>query len=181
MNRILKIALVVLCLTFVVVKGEDSVRIAVLPFENNTGNAEVDHYSKALQTMIAGDLLNELPEINLIERERLADLQKELELEQSSFFDKKTVANIGSMLGVTYILTGSYFWLNADWRIDVRLIKVETAEVRYTERKEGKADDIIAMEKSLVSAIALNMLPSISRKGQQDFHNKHSSSEDDSS
>lgn len=169
MNRFRNIALVVLCMMFVVVKGEDSVRIAMLDFENNTGNEEVSHYSQGLRSIIASDLFELLPEITFVERAKIAEVQKELDLGQSKFVDQNTAASMGKLLGANYLLTGSYFCHEDNWRIDVRLIRVETAEIYYTEKKDGTKDSFFDMEKSLVSAIAMNMLPSISQKGQNNF------------
>lgn len=44
--------------------------------------------------------------LRLIDRERLEDIRKELELQQSGEVDVATVQKLGKLLGVSYVMTG---------------------------------------------------------------------------
>jgi curli biogenesis system outer membrane secretion channel CsgG len=86
--------------------------------------------------------------VRLVDRERLDDLRKELEFQQSGEADTGTVQKLGKLLGVGYVMTGKITrfaykdtWAGAQLlatgvkkasftgRLDIRIIEVQTGEI----------------------------------------------------
>jgi len=126
--------------------------VAVLRFDNNTGDARYDHLGRALAAMMISDL-SVVDEIQLVERERLEDLQTELELQQSAYVDPSTAQNVGMMVGAEYVVTGAFVAVDPEMRLDTRVDRVETSEIVKTAHVTGKKDEFLALEQELADSL----------------------------
>jgi TolB-like protein len=63
------------------------------------------------------------------DRQRLVRLQEELKFQMSAEVDEETALSIGRTLGVRYIISGSISAIGERYRMRVRAINVETAEI----------------------------------------------------
>lgn len=145
-------ALFVLLLSLVptlALAGPDSV--AVLYF-GNTGNEELAPLKVGLSQMLITDL-KMTKGLTVVERERIQEVLDELEMGHSGVVDKKTAAKVGKLTGAEWILMGGYFELAGTFRIDARLIDVETGEILHAYGVTGTASEFPSLEK----AIAANM------------------------
>ena len=143
--------------------GAAELKIAIMEFENNSGKMELEHFKKGIRDMLTTDI-GQIKDITIIERGRLDQILKEINLTQSKYFDKTQSAKIGNLLGADYLLTGSYLLENDTFRIDVRLVRVSTAEIVYTEKTEGSRAEFFDLEKNLAIAIVQKMKPNVSKK-----------------
>ena len=125
-----------------------SLTIAIMEFEDVSTNSNSKGLSRALQSMLTTDLLVSR-EIALVERGRLSDVLKELELVKSGFLDKENAATLGKGVGAKAVLTGSLMVSDEQIRIDARLVHVETGTVLFAEKIEGLAPEFIELEKKL--------------------------------
>ncbi|MDD8025793.1 MAG: CsgG/HfaB family protein [Acidobacteriota bacterium] len=103
--------------------------IAVLDFYSNMNDTKEDAMlqSGTADTIIS-DLMN-IIEFKVIERTRLKDINRELAYQQSGMIDEATAQRIGKQLGAEYVIFGGW-QKDADiYRLNARLVKVETAEV----------------------------------------------------
>jgi len=126
--------------------------VAVLRFDNNTGDDRYDHLGRALAAMMISDL-SVVEEIQLVERERLEDLQKELELQQSAYVDPATAQSVGMMVGAEYVVTGAFVAIDPEMRLDTRVDRVETSEIVKTAHVTGKKDEFLALEQELADSL----------------------------
>lgn len=131
----------------------DAKRIAVIYFDNSSDNAELSRLRKGLADMLISDL-TKVKMLNVIERSRLEELLKEQQLNNSKEFDASTASKVGKLLGVEYILTGSFFELMGNLRIDARIINVETGKIMKSEGVDGAMANFFDLEKKLVAKIA---------------------------
>lgn len=157
------IRLLIVFITLSAFCAHAEIRIAVLEFQNNTGNAEMEHLKMGIRDMLTTDI-QQVSAITVIERTRLNDVRKELDLGQSKYFDAQTAAQVGKLLNATHILTGAYLIDGQNMRIDVRLVNVSTGAIAYSEMVEGSTEDFFDLEKGLASAIVKNLYPAISVK-----------------
>ncbi|MDP6945075.1 MAG: CsgG/HfaB family protein, partial [Myxococcota bacterium] len=74
--------------------ADDSTPIAVSYFANTSKKPELEPLKKGIAEMLITDL-SVSKDIRLVERSRLNDVMKELDLQASKFVDKKTAAKIG--------------------------------------------------------------------------------------
>jgi TolB-like protein len=127
-------------------------RVAVMEFSNASPTHEMDALGRGLQSMFTTDL-SQVQSLQLVERERLQDIEKELKLARSSLIDKSTAAKIGKLAGATHLFAGSFTVLGGKMRIDGRLFSAENGEVLLAEKMEGDQDAFFDLEKGLVKKV----------------------------
>lgn len=126
--------------------------LAVLNFDNNTGNADYDPLGRGLAAMLISDLAVS-PALKLVERERMADVLKEQHMQQSPMFDSTTAVKTGRLLGAEFVATGSLAAAMPALRIDMRVIRVETGEIVKTARVSGPEDRLFQLEEQLAERV----------------------------
>lgn len=124
-------------------------RVAVLYFDNNTGNRKLDVLQKGFADMIVTDL-SAVKQLAVVERERLQKLLEELKLQRSRYFDKRTALRLGKGLGAQYVVTGAFAAVEPMLRIDIRMIEIETSKVLLATKVTGKRSDLFELEQKLV-------------------------------
>jgi|TARA_B100000315_G_C14557629_1_gene578960 TolB-like protein len=131
----------------------DQKTIAILYFDNSSGNSQLDALKKGLADMLISDLSN-LQMLRVVEREKLEEVMAELKLSSGREFDAGTRQKLGKLLGAETILFGSYFEMIGKFRIDARIVKTETGEILKSEGVNGVTADFMTLEKQLVWKIA---------------------------
>jgi TolB-like protein len=135
--------------------------VAVLYFDNNTGSADYDAMGRGVAAMLITDLSG-VPEIKLVERERLQSVLAEQKLQQSGFFDPETAVKTGRLLGAEYLLTGQFTASNPEIRIDTRVVRVETGEVVRTAKVQGKEDKFFDLQQKLAKELVKGLPVAVS-------------------
>ncbi len=127
-----------------VVSAQDSrPGVAVLPFENGGSYGRDKEEFDALRRGIAAMVQSELarnPAMRLVEREQI---QQRLDEQGSAAerVDARTAARIGKLLGARYMVAGTFIDLYGDFRVDARIIDVETGEILKVVRSDPKLSD----------------------------------------
>ncbi len=128
--------------------------IAVLDFENlSNDREELRPLSKGLCAMVTTGLRSK-SDYQLVERDRLQDILKELKLNRADSFDQNQVADIGRLLGAEQLVLGSYFELQSVFRLDARIVDVETGITEQAVGVEGRAEDFSILVSQLVEKLA---------------------------
>lgn len=127
--------------------------VAVLYFDNNTGDASLDVLQKGFADMLITDMAA-IPDVVVVERDKLQELLDELALQKTSYFDKKTAVKLGKGLGARYAVTGSFAAATPKLRIDVRLIDIATGKIVVTSKVTGPQTEIFDLEQQLVDQFA---------------------------
>jgi len=128
--------------------------VAVLPFENGGSYGKDKEDFDALRRGIAGMLLSELsqnPSMRLVDREQIQKLLDEQGLAAAERVDAQTAAKIGKLVGARYMIAGTFIDLYGDFRIDARIIDVETSEIVKVVRSDPKLSDRKQMFKIIQS------------------------------
>ena len=136
--------------------------IAISYFDNTSGLEEYNPLSKGLADMLITDLSN-VKSIQIVEREKLESLLKEIKLGEGKFMDESTAQKLGKGLGAGYMLTGSYLIMGETMRIDARLVNVGTSEVFMSEEITGKKNVFFKLEKDLVDKLIASLKLELSR------------------
>ena len=128
------------------VTPSDKPSVAVLYFENNTGNPQLDWMRTGLTDMLVTDL-SQSPDVEVLGSDRLVQIlgdMKRLDDRQISF---DTVQQIAKRAGVKTVLLGSYVKAGDTIRINVKLQDAGTGRIVSSERVEA------ANESSLFSTV----------------------------
>lgn len=133
---------------------DSRIRVAVLYFDNNNVNREdLQPLAKVLSLVLIDDLKN-LKTFDIVEREELQAVLKELKLGQEKAFDAATVAKVGKLLGARQLILGSYLSLFEKLRIDARLVDVETGTILSTASGTGKPNEFDVLAHQIAQKLA---------------------------
>ncbi len=128
--------------------GQEPPAVAVLRFENHTGQARYDNLGRGLAAMMISDL-SVLDEIRLVERERIEELQAELAFQQSAHADPATAQTTGLMVGAAFVVTGAIGSIADAVLLDTRIADVETAEIVKAADVAGPSDHLLELQQEL--------------------------------
>ncbi|MEE9262959.1 MAG: tetratricopeptide repeat protein, partial [Vicinamibacteria bacterium] len=116
--------------------------IAVLYFENNTGEPELDWLRTALTDMLVTDL-SQSPEIEVLTTDRLYQILRDMNRLDERITSFDVVQEVAERGGVDSVLLGSFVKAGENIRISVRLQDVESGKVLTTEKVEGVGESSI--------------------------------------
>lgn len=122
--------------------------VAVLDFDNHSGDSKYDPLGKGIAAMMISDLAA-VESIQLVEREHLKDLLEELELQQSDYFDPATASKVGRFTGADYVVVGAISAMDPNVRIDTRVLRVESGEIVKTAVAQGREEKFFKLQKQL--------------------------------
>lgn len=128
--------------------------LAVLPFENGGSYGRTRDDYDALRRGIAGLMISELsrnPAVRLVDRAETARLLDEQALTSSGRVDAATAAQVGKLVGAKYMVTGSFIDMYGEFRLDARIINVETGEILKTVRSDPQFKDIKQLDRIIQS------------------------------
>ena len=127
-------------------KGSDPISgksIAVLPFVNMSSDAEQEYFSDGMTEEIL-NALAKVPGLAVTARTSVFSLKGA----------KKDVREIGTLLGVAYVLEGSVRKAGDEVRITAQLIRAENGFHLWSETYDRKLDHVFALQAELAGAIA---------------------------
>lgn len=131
--------------------------IAVMPFTNLSGQKDYDWLSTGIGEVFTTKL-GSLPCFNLVERIKISEVLKEIELGQTGLIDENTAPQVGKMIGAEGLLTGSFQIVGQTIRIDARLLDVETGRVLVFAGAYGELDKVFKAQDRIAASFlaALN-------------------------
>jgi TolB-like protein len=145
--------------------------VAVMYFDNNSivDHDDLDALSKGLASMMIYEV-TKVSQLKVVERDRINFLVDELKLQQSDLVDKSTAVKVGKLAGAHTLLMGGFMKLSdKQFRIDARLVKVETGEIIKADFVEGKPDEVVKLEKELVLKILADLGTKTSESEQKEI------------
>jgi len=126
---------------------------AVLPFATGAGDEQLGSAAgNFMESRLSG-----VPGLKLIERARVGEIIKELELQKSGLVDRGMAVRAGKLLGAALMITGNIDRAGADLVVSARVIDVATGEILGTRQVhcgQCGADDIFDAIDMLARTIA---------------------------
>ena len=116
--------------------GGNKPSIAVLHFENNTGDASLDWLRTGLTDMLVTDL-SQSPSIEVLGTDRLQQILTELKRADDRSVSFDVVQHLARRAGVTTVLVGSYVKSGSSIRINARLQDASDGRIVSAERVEA--------------------------------------------
>jgi TolB-like protein len=128
-------------------------RVAIINFDNTTGKVgEYGDIGGPLRDMLKTDLAG-VKNLTIIDRQALEKVFDEQNINNSTRFDRNYATKIGKLLGVEFIMTGTYFEFYGNLRVDAKFINVETGEIAFSVGVDGARDKLIDLKNSLANKI----------------------------
>ena len=133
-----------------------TIRVAILDFENISGIAKYDGLGKAMSSMLISDIeANVSPKrLQLVERAQIQKVIKEQNFQASGSVNKSTAVQAGKILGVAYLLVGDIYVLNDQLIINARLTNTETGDIVFAKKQEGKTVGWLTLKTNIANEIA---------------------------
>ena len=138
-----------------------TIKVAILDFENTSGIAKYDGLGKAMSSMLISDIESNVSpkRLQLVERSQIQKILKEQNFQASAAVDKSSTVKAGKLLGVKYLLVGDIYILNDVLVINARLTDTETGDIKFSKKQEGKLVGWLNLKtiiaKDLASAISM--------------------------
>ncbi len=130
--------------------------VAIMYFDNNTGDEDLDQYRKAISDLLINDLLQSQL-INVVRGDKLLDILKKLNLNETLSYSSVDLKNVASEGRASHILQGNYSKAGENFRINYTLYEATTDNVIGAENVEGKGQDsIFTMVDELTRKIKTN-------------------------
>ena len=123
------------------VPRQDRPGIAVFPFTNGGAFGRNREDLSAMEVGIQQMLLTELqqnPALRIVERSALREMLREHDMLREGRVDPATAPQAGRLVGARYAVTGTFMDLNGNFRLDGRIVNVETGEVMRAVRIQGE-------------------------------------------
>jgi hypothetical protein len=130
-----------------------NVRFAVLPFENTGSYGQDKEVFEALELGLAAMIARAIdghPDADAIQRAQLDEAMRKLDLGPGQRVDAASAAQVGKATGTRYTVTGSFADFYGKFRINARLVNVESGEIV----KVVSNDDPKLQDRAQLAAIA---------------------------
>lgn len=115
--------------------------IAVMPFTDGGSYGKDKEDFAALQKGLAAMMISELsanPQLRLVDRENIQAMIDEQNLGKDGRLDNATAAKVGKLVGAKYMIMGQFMDHYGRFRLDTRLVDVETGEIIKTMKNDDK-------------------------------------------
>lgn len=128
--------------------------LAILSFENKTEDDSLNWLQTGLPEILLTDL-SQSQDISIVSRDRIIDFLKANRETTDSVFSHPDLTMAAQRLGARHALSGAFYRLSNNYRIDARLEDLATNRIIFTEKVVG--DDLFAMVDSLTDKIARSL------------------------
>jgi TolB-like protein len=148
--------------------------VAVLPFLQGISIGAEKETLDALSVGLQQILITELSQneaMRVVDRNVLRDLMAEQDLARDGRVDAATAAKIGKLVGARYVFTGGFNDVNGQFRLDGRVVDVETSEVlkaeQVTDKRENLYGIVMDMSKKITDGLKLPALKAEVREARE--------------
>ena len=116
--------------------------LAVMYFENNSGDEKLDHWRKGISDLLTTDL-TQSRYIKVLGGDRLFNILSKMDQLEAKSFSSEVLKEVAAQGGVSHIARGSYSKAGDVLRIDMTLQDAQSGEPIATQRVEGKGEESI--------------------------------------
>ncbi|MGM0575236.1 MAG: FlgO family outer membrane protein [Myxococcota bacterium] len=133
-------------------EAADARRVAVVEFDNTTGDPKLDWLRLGIPEALTTDL-RKLSRLVVVERGQVAKLTREMKFASMDFVDPETAPELGKQLGADALVVGSFQSTGDRVRLLGRLVDLETREVLQEGEAEGAISEVFDLQRSLALSL----------------------------
>ena len=126
---------------------DKNIGVAVLSFETTEGRTEARDLGEAAAILINQNLVN-IPNISVVERQRLKDIMEEIGLSQSGMTSDEI--EVGNLLNVEFLIAGAVADMGNRFLLAARFINVETGNILQSASVEIPSSSFLSISSGLV-------------------------------
>ncbi|MGD8540282.1 MAG: protein kinase, partial [Candidatus Aminicenantes bacterium] len=120
----------------------DEPSLAVMYFENNTGDENLDHYRKAISDLLITDL-SQSKYLDVISGDMLFNILEDLNLLEAKNYSSRALKEVASRGRASHILQGNYTKAGDTFRINIMMHEANTMKRISSEMVEGMGEKSI--------------------------------------
>jgi len=120
--------------------SSDKPSLAVVYFENNTGDETLDHWRKALSELLIADL-SQSKYIRVLSGDRIFNILRQLNLLEAKSYSSEDLKKVAARGGVENVLRGIYTKSGDTFRVNTMLQKAGTGERIGSVSVEGRGEE----------------------------------------
>lgn len=148
-------------------QDENRPGVAVFPFTDGgsygPGREDLSSLEIGIQQMLLTEL-QQNPALRIVERASLRAVLQEQDRGAEGRIDPETAARVGRLVGARYAVTGAFMDMFGNFRLDARIVDVETGEVLRAVRIEDRQREqlyrlLVDMAEQIVHGVNLPPLP----------------------
>ena len=143
-------------------------RIGILPLRYSGRKDKIGFYAQGTQDSLI-HALSSVHALTLVDRSRTNDVIKEIAFQQSLYVDEKTQIEVGKILGVEYLFTGSIQEMNGTLRIIIEQINVKTNEVYSLAQVTGPVENLFELQDQVAQNILDKLQVHVSTQEKENF------------
>ena len=113
--------------------------LAVMYFENNTGDESLDHWQKALSELLITDLMQS-KYLRVVSGDKIYGILQQMNLLEAKSYSSKDLREISVRAGATHVVRGGFTKAADTFRINIILQEASKGESIGSERIEGKGE-----------------------------------------
>ena len=135
------------------VSGENKPSLAVMYFENNTGDESLDHWRKALSDLLISDL-SQSRYLRILSGEKLYNILEKMNLLEADSYSSDDLKEVAERGEVANLLVGQYAMAGETFRISVMLQNAQSGETLGSDSVQGEGvESIFSMVDELTTKI----------------------------
>lgn len=118
----------------------DNPSLAVLYFENSTGDNNFDHWRRGLSSLLIADL-QQSKYLNILSSDRLFSIAKELDLLEATGYTSEDLKKVAARGRASHILLGILTKAGTNFRINITLQQAGSGKIIGTDTVEGTGEE----------------------------------------
>jgi TolB-like protein len=126
--------------------------LSVLYFDNVSKNQDYEWLRVGLSDMLSSDIASS-GAVTVVERENLAKVLAEQELQLSGVTDESDAVRVGEILAAQRLVYGSYIVSGGSLRIEARLVDAQSAAVLGAVSAEGAGSSALELERQIATGL----------------------------
>ncbi len=148
--------------------SSDKPSLAVMYFDNNTGDENLDNWRKSLADLLTDDLMQS-KHLRVVGGEQLYGILKDLDLIESSTYSAGDLKKVAEAARVNHLLVGNYNRLGRTFIISVRVKDMYSGKTLGSLREEAQSEEEIWPRVDSLTKRAKELLGFSAEKIAQDF------------
>jgi non-specific serine/threonine protein kinase len=138
------------------VKARSGKSVAVLRFNNITGNQQDEWLGVGIAETVTADLKN-IEGVSVVGREMIYDVLRRWNTDNQPDFDEKFATRVGREVGARWIIGGGYQRFGEQLRITARFVEVESGEIIKTVKIDGRMNEIFELQDKIVYELSRDL------------------------
>ncbi len=126
--------------------------VVIMPFQNNSGEENLEHLRLALADMLITDL-SQSRYVSVFRKDQIFSILLQLDLQKAQSFSSEDLRKVARNVNATHLIQGSYTRLGKVYRIDIEIKDAHSMKSIWIDKVEGEESALSSMIDELTRKI----------------------------